>query len=795
MSYDSNVVAAYRLENNGNDSQTGANTLTATGVPRYSNTTYIEGAYSHYNLGDTNNKVLTAANGAAGTVIGTAFRGSATGWTIEFYSRKHLAAQPVVIGKGATNSAGCFWFTMYTPSEYAPYGTSFTLKWNGNNDKMVYTWNPVTQLDTWFHIAITYSKSDDRTKVYVNNALQYNAVHGQGDPFSTTGAGDNIRLLWSDHTSTTFNGFIDNVIFSKVVRTSFPTPYLSDVTVSGCSSPKFSAGGQIITVTGTGFMAGAVVKINGLNLTTTFISATTLTAVTQATTAGTYDVIVTNTDTGTGTLTNGIIFIDAPVLISCLPTGANTGGGTSVTLTGTGFLTGAAVTFGGTAATAVSVISLTSITCACPAHAAGVVDIKLTNTDTQASTLAGAFTYYIYEVTGVTPANSGISGGGIVTITGGGFTAGTVIYFDGVAIPTTFLNTNILQISPPHHTAGEVIISAVDGVNVATWAYNFIYITSAPDGYTVLLNGKDITAVQIKRFIQKNEINFINSSNLSFNNIDIIVPFDAKNVFYKDSNDDIVTIKQNGVAVFKGFISAKEKDYSTNNYNITASQLLSAASKTNVKIADTISTPPVQRLLSLITDFLPPDYIMPKTTGLDGLFEGVTIQINTGTNDTKLLDVILTLCEMLDIAIYIDDKLNINLIPLPLQFQNGVSILPTLTTQPKIKELKEYYYDAVSFTYKTAPEATEAIITAGTGETVLNTNYSNIYITAASAQSLANRKLLLRERVYSEAEFILNKQITINIGDNFIYDNYNFICVSKEETLSDYKIKGIGVEI
>ena len=74
----------------------------------------------------------------------------------------------------------------------------------------------------------------------------------------------------------------------------------------------------------------------------------------------------------------------------------NTGtanGGTAVTVTGTGFQSGAVVTIGGTAATSVTVVSSTSITAKTPAHAAGAADVVVKNTDNQAGSLSGGYTY------------------------------------------------------------------------------------------------------------------------------------------------------------------------------------------------------------------------------------------------------------------------------------------------------------------------------------------------------------------------------------------------------------------
>jgi hypothetical protein len=69
------------------------------------------------------------------------------------------------------------------------------------------------------------------------------------------------------------------------------------------------------------------------------------------------------------------------------------GGGTPVTITGSGFASGATVTFGGTAVANPVVESATTIKVTSPQHAAGVVEIVVTNPDTKSVTKRDAFTY------------------------------------------------------------------------------------------------------------------------------------------------------------------------------------------------------------------------------------------------------------------------------------------------------------------------------------------------------------------------------------------------------------------
>lgn len=82
-----------------------------------------------------------------------------------------------------------------------------------------------------------------------------------------------------------------------------------------------------------------------------------------------------------------------PTITDISPATGSIAGGTAVTITGTEFATGATVTFGGESATDIVVVSATEITCVTPAHAAGAVDVVVTNTDTGAVTAVAGYTY------------------------------------------------------------------------------------------------------------------------------------------------------------------------------------------------------------------------------------------------------------------------------------------------------------------------------------------------------------------------------------------------------------------
>jgi len=72
-----------------------------------------------------------------------------------------------------------------------------------------------------------------------------------------------------------------------------------------------------------------------------------------------------------------------------------TAGGTPVTITGAGFTGATAVTFGGTAATAVVVVNANTLTATTPAKAAGTYDVRVT-TPKGTSTIGGAADNFVY---------------------------------------------------------------------------------------------------------------------------------------------------------------------------------------------------------------------------------------------------------------------------------------------------------------------------------------------------------------------------------------------------------------
>ena len=135
-------------------------------------------------------------------------------------------------------------------------------------------------------------------------------------------------------------------------------------------------GGTSVTITGTEFNGVTAVKFGETSAEFNVKSPTSITAVAPAHAAGTFDVTVTNI-AGVSPVSTKDRYRFTPTVTGVSPSSGPAAGGTSVTVTGSGFTTGGGTSFlfGKTKATAVSCSSSTTCMMLTPAHAAGTVDV------------------------------------------------------------------------------------------------------------------------------------------------------------------------------------------------------------------------------------------------------------------------------------------------------------------------------------------------------------------------------------------------------------------------------------
>ena len=182
------------------------------------------------------------------------------------------------------------------------------------------------------------------------------------------------------------------------------------------------------------------------------------------------------------TATTVLLTTSGPTITTPLsPQTGSISGGDSVTITGTGFVSGGSlgVTFGGAAATSVTVVNATTITCTTPAHAPGVVDVVLTNGDGQPTTAFSAFTYdNPPNVTTMRPTSGSTAGSGGVIIEGTNLNTVTNVSFGGINATILSSSAAQLTVAAPPHSAGAVNVVLTNNVGNTTLTNGFTYVAN-----------------------------------------------------------------------------------------------------------------------------------------------------------------------------------------------------------------------------------------------------------------------------------------------------------------------------
>lgn len=352
-----------------------------------------------------------------------------------------------------------------------------------------------TDPDTAMNSYVTDFYVDDSwNRVYIgDNATFASCTHVELQPYSAWSATSitiSARLGSFSSVSGCYLFVLDN---SGVASSGYDISAIGGVaapTVTAISpSAGALAGVTAVTITGTGFSS----SLNGITIGGTActsvvrVSATSATAVTPAKSAGSYDVVVTNSDTQTGTLSSGYTYQAAPTVTNCNPSVGILAGGDNVTLTGTGFTSSVSgVTFGGVSATSVVRVSATSITCTTPAKAAGTYNIVVTNSDTQTGTLSNGFTYQATAapvVSSLSPSSGTTLGGTPVTITGTGFsTVINDVTFAGTSASSIVRvsNTSITCVTPAHAAGAVSVVVTNSDAQTGTLASGYTYAVTTP---------------------------------------------------------------------------------------------------------------------------------------------------------------------------------------------------------------------------------------------------------------------------------------------------------------------------
>jgi hypothetical protein len=179
-------------------------------------------------------------------------------------------------------------------------------------------------------------------------------------------------------------------------------------------------------------------------------------------------------------------FVPPPRVTGISTTKGPASGGTSITITGTGFTGATAVDFGASGAASFAVNSDESITAVSPAGASGAVDVTVTTAGgPSATSSADKFTFIAPPtVTGVSP-NSGPLAGGVwgVTVTGTNLATATKVSIGDNQTSFNVISDTSLEIYIPAGEVAEtvdIIVTTIGGTSERTSADQFTYLPPPP---------------------------------------------------------------------------------------------------------------------------------------------------------------------------------------------------------------------------------------------------------------------------------------------------------------------------
>lgn len=251
----------------------------------------------------------------------------------------------------------------------------------------------------------------------------------------------------------------------------YGVPYYSSISASSGKT------GDSITITGGNFTGSGspTATVGGVSASITNYSGNSTFTVTVPTIATSGAKTVTYTNPG-GTMTASNVFTYTPVPTYSSVSPSSAPAGTTITITGTNFVTGnTTVTVGGTSATSVSVSSGTSLTCVVPALGSGGAKNLVITTPGGTATGTNAFTYIYPTVSSVSPPQG--KSGATVTVTGTGFVSGATVTIGGTSATSVSVtnDTTLTCVVPTLGSEGtkSIVVTTSGGTGTGTNIFTY----------------------------------------------------------------------------------------------------------------------------------------------------------------------------------------------------------------------------------------------------------------------------------------------------------------------------------
>jgi plastocyanin len=315
-----------------------------------------------------------------------------------------------------------------------------------------------------------------------------NVQKGQTVPITFVASQDGV-FVFGCNVSDCGDGHSNMIGTLTVKKVTNPAPTVAQIAPSTGST----AGGTSVTITGANFASNATVTFGSVAAaSTTVTSSTSIVAITPASaTTGAVPVVVRNGDGQSVSFSSFTYTLPAPSINSVSPATGSTSGGTTFTIAGSGFVTGATVTVGGRAAGEIKVSNGTTITALSPLGPSSgqppalTQDVVVINPDGTRITKTGGFTYFVpaLAVSSLSPSMGSPSGGTDVTISGAGMNSAVAssVTFGGVAATNVrVVDAVTLRVTAPAHAAGAVNVAVNVGGSTVTLANGYTYGTPPP---------------------------------------------------------------------------------------------------------------------------------------------------------------------------------------------------------------------------------------------------------------------------------------------------------------------------
>ncbi len=267
--------------------------------------------------------------------------------------------------------------------------------------------------------------------------------------------------------------------------------------ITPASGPE--VGGTAVILTGVDFSGAGMGFVGYRPLSSwTVLNSAIATGSTIPGVSGKIDVVITNGDGQSATLSGGFDMVGAPRVDSFNPAVGATAGGTLITIAGSNFSAKASVTFGGKPAQSVQVLSPFVIKVTTPVSDPGPAQLKVSNPDGQSNTAAKPYLYVLPpQIASIFPAKGSSAGGTPVIVRGKHFLAGAKVYFGKVpASDVVLVSDSILTMRSPVGLADSAVAVRVDNPDgqSALSKQSFLYVDK-----TKIAPPPTLTAVQPKK--------------------------------------------------------------------------------------------------------------------------------------------------------------------------------------------------------------------------------------------------------------------------------------------------------